>query len=93
MIPIHYADRGTKPVDSDDGVNWEACNSGLPPDPSTMIGGANTQGMNIDPATGYVYIVRKNADVYRTTVPQSPAEGCKNSRSVQWHSGSFFHIG
>jgi hypothetical protein len=51
-------------------VNWNACNSGLPPDPSTTIGGANTQGMNIDPATGYVYLVLKNGDIYRTTVPQ-----------------------
>jgi len=30
----------------------------------------NTQCMNIDPATGYVYIVLKNGDVYPTTVPQ-----------------------
>jgi hypothetical protein len=60
VIAIHYGDRGTKPVYSDDGVNWNACNSGLPPDPGTTIGGAKTQGMNINPATVYVYIELKN---------------------------------
>ena len=70
VIAIHYGDRGTSPVYSDDGVNWKACNSGLPRDPNTTIGGANTQGMNIDPASDYLYIVLKNGDIYRTTVPQ-----------------------
>jgi hypothetical protein len=65
VIGIHYGDRG---IYSDDGVNWNACNSGLPPDPGTTIARANTQGMNIDPATGYVYIVLKNGDVYRTKI-------------------------
>jgi hypothetical protein len=51
-------------------VHWNACDSGLPRDPSTTIGGTNTQCMNIDPATGYVYIVLKNGDVYPTAVPQ-----------------------
>jgi hypothetical protein len=51
-------------------VNWNACNTGLPLDPSTTLGGANTQGMQIDPATGYVYIILKNGDIYRTTQPQ-----------------------
>ena len=68
--PAGYGDRGTKPVYSDDGVNWNASDSRLPPDPYTTIGGANTQGINIDPAIGFVYIVLKNGDVYRTTVPQ-----------------------
>lgn len=58
------------PIYTDDGVNWNPGSSGLPADASTRAGGANTQGMNIDPATGYVYIVLKNGDVYRTTVPQ-----------------------
>jgi len=69
-IVIYYGDRGLKPVYSDDGVNWNACNTGLPFDSSTTLGGANTQGMQIDPATGYVYIVLKNGDIYRTTQPQ-----------------------
>jgi hypothetical protein len=69
-IAIHYGDRGTKPVYSDDGVNWKACNTGLPPDPSTTLGGANTQGIQVDPSTGYMYIVLKNGDIYRTTQPQ-----------------------
>jgi hypothetical protein len=69
-IAIHYGDGGTKPVYTDDGVNWNAANSGLPADASTTAGGANTQGMNIDPVTGYVYIVLKNGDIYRTTQPQ-----------------------
>jgi hypothetical protein len=69
-IVIYYGDRGLKPVYSDDGVNWNACNTGLPLDPSTTLGGANTQGMQIDPATGYVYIILKNGDIYRTTQPQ-----------------------
>ena len=69
-IAIYYGDRGLKPVYTDDGVNWKLCNTGLPLDPATTIGGANTQGMNVDPATGYVYIVLKNGDVYRTTQPQ-----------------------
>jgi hypothetical protein len=55
VIAIHYRDRPTKPVYSDDGVNWNACNSGTPPDPGTTIVGAITQGMNIDPSTGHVY--------------------------------------
>jgi hypothetical protein len=70
VIAIHYGDRGTSVVYTDDGLNWNACNTGLPRDPSTTLGGANTQGMNIDPVTGYVYIVLKNGDIYRTTVPQ-----------------------
>jgi hypothetical protein len=69
-IAIHYGDRGTSVIYTDDGVNWNPCNAGLPRDPSTTAGGANTQGMNIDPATGYVYIVLKTGDVYRTTLPQ-----------------------
>ncbi len=69
-IAIYYGDRGLKPIYSNDGVNWNSCNSGLPLDPSTTAGGANTQGMNIDPATGYVYIVLMNGDIYRTTQPQ-----------------------
>lgn len=69
-IAIAYGDRGRPVIYSDDGVNWIACISGLPPDPSTNSGGANTQGMNVDPATGYVYIVLKNGDIYRTTQPQ-----------------------
>lgn len=69
-IAIHYGDRGTSVVYTDDGMNWNACNTGLPKDPHTTDGGANTQGMNIDPVTGYVYIVLKNGDIYRTTVPQ-----------------------
>ena len=70
VIAIHYGDRGTSVVYTDDGVNWNACNAGLPRDPSTSIGGANTQGLNVDPVTGYVYIVLKNGDIYRTTTPQ-----------------------
>src|SRR5271166_4057473 len=66
-IALHYGDRGTAPVYTDDGMNWNACSSGLPPDPSTTKGGANTQGMEIDPVTGYVYIALKNGDIYRTT--------------------------
>lgn len=69
-IAIRYGDRGLKPVYTDDGVNWNACNSGLPADSSTSMGGANVQGMNIDPVTGYVYLVLKNGDIYRSTVPQ-----------------------
>jgi hypothetical protein len=69
-IAIYYGDRGLKPIYSDDGLNWSSCNSGLPLDPSTTAGGANTQGMNVDPATGYFYIVLKNGDIYRTTTPQ-----------------------
>lgn len=70
VIAIHYGDRGTSVVYTDDGVNWNPCNTGLPRDPSTTLGGANTQGMNIDPVTGIVYIVLKNGDIYRTTVAQ-----------------------
>jgi hypothetical protein len=40
------------------------------PIPSTSIGGANTQGLNVDLVTGYVYIVLKNGGIYRTTTPQ-----------------------
>ena len=69
-IAIYYGDRGLKPIYSDDGVNWNSCNTGLPPDPSTTAGGANTQGMQVDPLTGYFYIVLKNGDIYRTTQPQ-----------------------
>ena len=69
-IVIYYGDRGLKPIYSDDGVNWKPCNTGLPLDPSTSAGGANTQGMQVDPATGYYYIVLKNGDIYRTTQPQ-----------------------
>jgi hypothetical protein len=70
VIAIIYGDRGQSVVYSDDGMNWNACNSGLPRDASTTAGGANTQGMNVDPATGYYYIVLKNGDIYRTTQPQ-----------------------
>ncbi len=70
VIAIIYGDRGQSVVYSDDGMNWNACNSGLPRDASTTAGGANTQGMNVDPATGYFYIVLKNGDIYRTTQPQ-----------------------
>jgi hypothetical protein len=69
-IAIHYGDRGTLPVYTDDGVNWKAAGSGLPADASTNAGGANTQGMSIDPVTGYAYIVLKNGDIYRTTQVQ-----------------------
>lgn len=69
-IAIRYGDRGELPAYTDDGMNWLPCGGGLPADPSTTAGGANTQGMNIDPATGYVYIVLKNGDIYRTTQPQ-----------------------
>jgi hypothetical protein len=70
VIAIHYGDQGTSPVFTNDGINWRACSRGLPPDPSTLEGGANTQGMEIDPTTGYVYIVLKNGDIYRSTTPQ-----------------------
>lgn len=69
-IAIRYGDRGLSPTYTDDGVNWNACNGGLPFDSSTTSGGANTQGMEVDPATGYVYIVLKTGDIYRTTQPQ-----------------------
>jgi hypothetical protein len=69
-IAIRYGDRGLKPEYTDDGVNWNACSAGLPLDPATTIGGANTQGMQVDPVTGFVYIVLKNGDIYRTTQPQ-----------------------
>ena len=54
-IAIHYGDRGTKPVYSDDGVNWNACNA--------LTAARSQHG-------GFVYIVLKNGDVYRTSVPQ-----------------------
>ena len=69
-IAEFYGDRGVKPVYTDDGVNWHICNTGLPADPSTTIGGANTEGLEVDPVTGYAYIVLKNGDIYRTTQPQ-----------------------
>ncbi len=69
-IAIAYGDRGHSVIYTNDGMNWNPCSSGLPPDPSTTRGGANTQGMEIDPVTGYVYIVLKNGDIYRTTQPQ-----------------------
>lgn len=68
---------------------WDACNSGLPPGPGATIGGANTQGMNIDPATA---IVLKIGDVYRTTVPQEAGRR-KKTRCVRGTAGNFFHIG
>jgi hypothetical protein len=70
VIAIYYGDRGLSPVYSDDGLNWKICGTGLPADSSTTAGGANTQGMSIDPATGYAYIVLKNGDIYRTTQTQ-----------------------
>jgi hypothetical protein len=70
VIAVHYGDRGTTPVYSDDGVNWTACNTGLPKDPSTTAGGANTSNLAVDPSTGYFYVVLKNGDIYRTTQPQ-----------------------
>jgi hypothetical protein len=93
VIAIHYGDRGASPVDSDDGVNWNACNSGLPPNPGTMIRGATAQGMNIDPSTGNVYIVLKNEQRLRYNRAAIASRALKKNRYVQWHSGSFFHIG
>jgi hypothetical protein len=82
VIAIHYGDRGTKPVYSDDGVNWNACNSGLSRDPGTTIGGANTQGVSINPATVYVYIVLKSgASTLQPCRDSQPGVAKKNAVS------------
>ncbi|HZD31545.1 MAG TPA: hypothetical protein VE779_07770 [Candidatus Angelobacter sp.] len=69
-IAIHNGTRGAGVLYTDDGINWYPANSGLPPDPSTTYGGAATGGLAVDNSTSYYYIVLRDGDVYRTTVPQ-----------------------
>lgn len=55
---------------STDGQNWTAVNSGLPPDSSQPFGQADVRSIATDPATGIMYVILNQGDVYRTALPQ-----------------------
>jgi hypothetical protein len=70
IIMVFYEDDGFPPIYSDDGINWRPANSGITCTDCGRHGGAKTASVLVDPTTGYVYLVMKDGEIWRTTHPQ-----------------------